>query len=84
LGNTHDRIRTCDLRIRSPLHDSTSNETADTCNSPPATPNSTPNKTADDPDLRRVIDAWPTLPAAIRDGMAAMVEAARGKGGKNR
>jgi hypothetical protein len=30
-----------------------------------------------DPDLARLIDAWPTLPAAIRMGILAMIEAAR-------
>jgi hypothetical protein len=30
-----------------------------------------------DPDVARLIDAWPTLPAAIRMGILAMIEAAR-------
>ena len=30
------------------------------------------------PDLHRVIDAWPTLPGAVKVGIVAMVEAARG------
>jgi hypothetical protein len=29
-----------------------------------------------DPDLRRLIDAWPTLPEALRAGILAMVAAA--------
>jgi hypothetical protein len=29
-----------------------------------------------DPDLARLIDAWPTLPEAIRTGILAMVTAA--------
>jgi hypothetical protein len=29
-----------------------------------------------DPDLARVLAAWPTLPAAIRAGVLAMVKAA--------
>jgi len=32
---------------------------------------------AADPDLGRLIEAWPTLPEAIRRGILAMVEAAR-------
>ena len=31
-----------------------------------------------DPDFRAVADAWPTLPAAIRAGILAMVKAANG------
>lgn len=31
-----------------------------------------------DPALATVIDAWPTLPQAIRDGILAMVKAAGG------
>ena len=30
-----------------------------------------------DTDLARVLDAWPALPAAIRAGILAMIEAAR-------
>ena len=30
-----------------------------------------------DPDLARLIDAWPTLPEAIRAGIIAMIQAAR-------
>jgi hypothetical protein len=29
-----------------------------------------------DPDLARIVDAWPTLPEAIRAGIVAMVQAA--------
>ena len=29
-----------------------------------------------EPDLRRLIDAWPTLPDALKTGIVAMVEAA--------
>jgi len=31
-----------------------------------------------DPDLQRLIDAWPTLPEAVKVGIVAMVEAAKG------
>jgi hypothetical protein len=30
-----------------------------------------------DPDLQRVLDAWPTLPEALRAGILAMIGAAR-------
>jgi hypothetical protein len=31
-----------------------------------------------DPGLQQIVDAWPSLPEAVRVGMVAMVEAARG------
>ena len=30
-----------------------------------------------DPDLQRIIDAWPTLPEAVKAGIVAMVNVAR-------
>jgi len=36
------------------------------------------HETQIDPDLARLIDAWPTLPTAIRDGILAMVRATGG------
>jgi hypothetical protein len=30
-----------------------------------------------DPELKAVVDAWPTLPPALRAGIAAMVQAAK-------
>ena len=43
-----------------------------------ATPSSSPGSRADnrplDDDLRRLIDAWPTLPDAVRAGIVAMVK----------
>jgi hypothetical protein len=44
---------------------------------PKASPTVCPPMAADD-DLRAVIDAWPLLPTALRDGIIAMVEAAIG------
>jgi len=32
-----------------------------------------------DGDLRRLVDAWPTLPEPIRAGILAMVKAATGE-----
>ena len=31
-----------------------------------------------DPELARLIDAWPTLPEALRTGILAMVDAVKG------
>ncbi len=31
-----------------------------------------------DPDLRRLVEAWPTLPDPVRAGIVAMVEATAG------
>jgi hypothetical protein len=36
-----------------------------------------PSDVALDSDLTRILDAWPTLPPAIRAGILAMIEAAR-------
>jgi hypothetical protein len=33
-----------------------------------------------DADLQRVLDAWPTLPEALRAGILAMIDAARKDG----
>jgi hypothetical protein len=30
-----------------------------------------------DPNMQRILDAWPTLPEAIRAGILAMIDAAR-------
>jgi hypothetical protein len=38
----------------------------------------TPIKPTIDPDLAALIDAWPTLPEAIRAGIVALVRAAGG------
>jgi hypothetical protein len=37
-----------------------------------------------DDDLAAVVDAWPALPAAIKAGILAMVQAAGGITGKDR
>ena len=36
-----------------------------------------PPPSAERPDLRRLLEAWPTLPDPIRAGIVAMVEAAK-------
>jgi hypothetical protein len=35
------------------------------------------NRPEIDPDLARVLDAWPTLPQPLRDGILAMIDGAR-------
>ncbi len=44
---------------------------------PPATHPATPPAAPLDPDLREVVDAWPTIPPAIRAGILAMIGASR-------
>lgn len=31
-------------------------------------------RTTTDPDLQKIVDAWPSLPPAIRSALAALVE----------
>jgi hypothetical protein len=70
--------RTCDLGLMkgatlfaTPLPDNTSGDTA-----PPHVPQHVPAGLTD-PDLTRLIDAWPELPAHIRAAVLAMVQTAR-------
>jgi hypothetical protein len=44
-----------------------------------ATRGATRLKPQTDPDLEVLIDAWPSLPEALRSGIAAMVRASVGK-----
>ena len=82
-SNTPGRIRTCDLRIRSPRVDSVNNSgdvtykpgTAD-----PATYHDSSSKI--DPDLGRVVDAWPALPDALKAAILALIEASSADRGK--
>ena len=75
------RTRTGDLSFTKAQAASAKPITKVVCGSAAATPSSSPgsrdeNRPLDD-DLRRLIDAWPTLPDPVRAGIAAMVEAAR-------
>ncbi len=51
----------------------------ETCDGAPATPNSSHDSSGGNPpledDLRRLVEAWPTLPDPVRAGIVAMVEA---------
>ena len=71
-------IRTRNQGIMSPQKDSTNAEPIPCCddaNSDDSTGRSTRNEL--DADLQRVLDAWPTLPEALRAGILAMIDAAR-------
>ena len=74
-----DGIRTHEKRICNPLPGSVTNADTSTSEHAPATPSNSPSSsTATDPpdaDLRRVVEAWPELPPAIRAGILAMVQA---------
>ncbi len=78
-SNRAGRIRTVDLltpsqagRVRSPAKSSTYDKPV------PDTSTSTSSQEQIDPDLAVLIDRWPTLPAAVKAGIVAMVEAAAG------
>ena len=43
-------------------------------------PTTTSSSTANDAQLQTVIDAWATLPNAVKVGIVAMVEADKGEG----
>ena len=78
-----DGTRTRNHRIDSPVHQSrkpTDSKGLRTDAEPRATHSATLSvKSApSDPDLSAVIDAWPTLPKAIRAGIVAMVRASKG------
>jgi len=74
--STPDRARTCDPGIRNPQADPENTEenggSGDDASRSPAVGREI------DPDLQAVVEAWPDLPAALRDGIVAMVRTARG------
>ncbi len=76
------RTRTYDPLIKSQQGDSASGDPAKTCDGDPATPNSSHDSSSGNPplddDLRRVVEAWPTLPDPVRAGILAMIEATAG------
>ncbi len=62
----------------SPRSDSVSNESVRFCDDAISAPTSrADNDNKIDPDLALLIDAWPTLPAALKTGIVAMIEAAQ-------
>ena len=68
-------------RIMSPQGDSASTDSISSSADDPASARSRiSSKTEIDPELQRVLDAWPNLPAAIRCGILAMIDAARKEG----
>jgi hypothetical protein len=73
---TPGRVRTCNLRFRrptaserNPLADNTSGDAAT-----PLAPVLAPGP--QDPDLDRVVAAWPTLPVHVRQTIATLITAA--------
>ncbi len=66
------------LKVRRTTDECPDSET--TCDNPPEPLAQTlARETQIDPDLARVIDAWPELPEAIRRAMLALVESGRKK-----
>ena len=71
------RTRTGDLSFTKARVDSVSTDSINTSDAPnEAGRNPGRNGEPIDPDLRRLIEAWPTLPEALRKGITAMIEAA--------
>jgi hypothetical protein len=66
-----------------------SGDQSEGCNSERAAPSSSPSSevseaanpasepVTDDPKLAKLVEAWPTLPAAVRDRILGMVDAAQ-------
>ncbi len=74
--------RTPNLQITSQVLKSTKRDGTVTCDAPAECVSSTrsssvPGAAADD-DLRRLVEAWPTLPDPVRAGILAMIEATAG------
>ena len=68
-------LATCEHRTEASPNQELASPPADACTS--ACTNNAESPHAD-PDLTTIIDAWPTLPQAIRAGIVAMVRAAKG------
>ena len=80
--NTPGGTRTPNRRIRNPQAPSRNvkpdNELRNDANGLGANPGAVePNPPALDPDLAAVIEVWPTLPAAVKAGIVAMVKATK-------
>ena len=73
------RTRTDDLSFTKARGDSATNDDSRTCDGDSATPSSSPSSSGANPplddDLRRLMDAWPTLPEPLRAGILAIVKA---------
>jgi hypothetical protein len=65
----------------SPPSDSASIDPVEISANPPYHPTSRADSKAENcPELQRIIDAWRDLPAALRAGILAMIDAARNNG----
>ena len=70
--------RPCGRRILSPQGDSASPDSDKPSDDARADDSSRrSNENEIDADLQRILDAWPTLPAALKTGILAMIGAAR-------
>ena len=74
--------RTPNLQITSQVLKSIKRDGTATCDAPAERVSSTRSSSvpgaAADPDLRRLVEAWPTLPDSVRAGIPAMIEATAG------
>jgi hypothetical protein len=71
------RIRTCNQGIMSPPPNSLTTEEIVCCDDASFHPTSRADSQNEvEPELARLIDAWPTLPEPLRAGILAMVDAA--------
>jgi len=78
--STPSRIRTCDLRIRSPrVTPENPEENAHSREGAAQGAAVGAANTPNDPDLRAIIERWADLPDAVKAGIVAMVRAAGGK-----
>ena len=67
------RIRTSDRRIRNPMQPEV--KPSKTAISEEARTTGAPNRTDLDPDVSKIVEAWPDLPPAIRAAVLALVNA---------
>ena len=64
-------------RILSPPPDFARPDAVVSCDDPISTPTSRADSRNDlDADVERILDAWPTLPTALKSGILAMIDAA--------
>jgi hypothetical protein len=78
------RTRTGDLRIMRPPLELTKVKSVKPLRLPtsPIAHHLPTDTRKSNPDLAAVVDAWPTLPEAVKAGIVAMVKASGGKGGR--
>ncbi|MCD4726867.1 MAG: hypothetical protein K8R46_04350, partial [Pirellulales bacterium] len=78
--STPRRTPTCNLRIRRQLKTPIIPEKSGTSQRSAAQGAALPaNTLSADPQLANIVDAWPTLPSAIRDSIFAIIQATGGR-----